>query len=128
MLQVSWQDFAGEVGDAPFIRKGQFARQFLDGHPSHVHGLLVGIVLDGELTAGGPQQVVMDRLVHPVPADGEPVVDAAQRGEDASLDAGFFGDLPDSRFLVVFLALWMALWEAPFQASAAVKAGDDRDP
>ena len=68
----------------------------------------------------------MHGLVDAVPADGEPVVDAAQRRQDLAFDAGFLGDFADRRFLVVLLALRVSLRQAPFQAAAAVKAGDNR--
>lgn len=127
-LKVFGKDFPGQVGDAPFIGEGQFAGEFLDGNPGHVHCFLVRIILDGELAARGPQEVMMNGFVDAVPADGKPVVDASQRGEDVPLDAGFLSNLADRGLLVVFLALRMPLGQAPFQASAAIKAGDDRHP
>ena len=95
--------------------KESFAGQLLDGNPRDVHGFLVGIILDGQFPARGPQQVVVHGLVDAVAADGEPVVDASQRRQDLAFDAGFLGDLADGGFLVAFLAFRMALRQAPFQ-------------
>ena len=122
------QDVPGQVSDAAFVGKGELPREFPDGHPCHVHGFLVRIVFDGELAAGGTQQIMVDGLVDTVAADGEPVVDAAQRRQDVAFDAGFFGDLADRGLLVVFLALRVALRKAPLQPSAPIKAGNDRNP
>lgn len=121
------QDFPREVGDAPFVGKGELPREFLDRYPSDVHGFLVGIVLDGEFAAGGAQQVVVHGLVHAMSADSEPVVDAAQRRQDVALDACFLGNFADCGLFVVFLALRVPLGQAPFEPSAPVKAGDDRN-
>lgn len=121
------QDFPREVGDAPFVGKGELPCEFLDGHPGHVHGFLVGIVFDGELAAGGAQQVVVHGLVHAVAADREPVVDAAQRRQDIAFDARFLRDLADCRLLVVLFAFRVALGKAPLQPATPVKAGDNRD-
>ena len=123
-----WQDFPGQVRDAAFIGKGKLARQLLDGHPRHVNGLLVRIVFDGELPAGGAQEVVVHSLVDAVPADREPVVDTAQRSQDAAIYAGFLGDLADGSLFVVFVAFRVPLRQAPLQPSAPVKAGNYRDP
>lgn len=127
-LKVFGKDFPGEVGDPALIGKGQFAGEFLDGNPCHIHRFLVRIVLDGELAACGPEEVVVNRLVDPVAADGKPVVNASQRRQDVSFDARFLGNLADRGLLVVFLALRMPLGQAPFQTPAAIKAGDDRHP
>lgn len=71
---------------------------------------------------------MVDRFVDPVAADRKPVVNASEGREDVPLDAGFLGDFPYRGLLVVFLALRMALGQAPFQTSAAVKAGNNRNP
>ncbi len=122
------QDVPGQVGNSAFIGKGEFPGEFPDGYPSYVHGFMVGIVFNGEVPAGGTQQVVVNSLVDPVPADGEPVIDAAQRGQDVALDAGFLGNFADGCLFVVFLALRMTLREAPLEPPAPVNAGDDRNP
>lgn len=121
------QDFPREVGDAPFVGKGELPREFMDGHPSDVNGFLVGIVLDGKFTAGGAQQVVVHGLVHAMAADREPVVDAAQRRKDVAFDACFLGNFADCGLFVVFFALRVPLGQAPFQPSAPIEAGDDRN-
>lgn len=119
--EVAGQDLACEVGDAPLIGEGKLPGQLLDGDPGNVHGLLVGIVLDGQFTAGGTQQVVVHGLVDPVPADGKPVVDAAQGGQDGALDAGFLGDFSDRRLFIVLFALRVALGQAPLEASPRLR-------
>ncbi len=43
----------------------------------------------------------MHRLVDAAAFGDEPVVDAAERGQDLSADTGFFGDLADRGFLGV---------------------------
>lgn len=127
-LKMFGQDFPREVGDAPLVGKGELPCEFLDGHPGDVHCFLVGIVLDGEFAARGAQQVMVHGLVHAVPADSEPVVDAAKRRQDVSFDAGFLGNLANCRLLVVLFAFRMPLRQAPLQPSAPVKAGNDCNP
>ncbi len=79
-LEVFGQDFPGKIGDTPLIGKGQFAGQFLEGNPGGIDGLLIGIVLDGQLSTGRPQEEMVDGFVDPVPAHGEPGVPGAMRG------------------------------------------------
>src|SRR5688572_23490863 len=128
MLEVFGQYFAGKVRNAAFVRKGEFPGEFVDGYPGNIHRFLVRIVLDGELAPGSAQQVVVDRLVDPVAAYGEPVVDAAQRSQDFSVNAGLFGDFAHGGLLVVFPPLGMAFRQAPFQTAAPIKAGNNRNP
>src|SRR6476661_7361868 len=101
---VFGQDFPGEVRDAALIREGELAGQFVERDPGDVDGFLVRIVLDGQFPTGGLQEVVVDGLVHAVPADGKPVVDASERRQDLAFDPGFLRDLADRGFLVAFLA------------------------
>lgn len=122
------KDFACQVGDAAFIGKRKLAGKLVDGNPGNINRFLVRIVFDGELTAGGAQEVVVHGLVHAVPADGKPVVDAAQRGQDVTVDAGFLGNLTDRGFLVVLPALRVALGQAPLKPSAPIKAGNNGYP
>lgn len=126
--EVLGKDFAGQVGDAAFIGERKLARKLVDGNPGNINRFLVRIVFDGEFAAGGAQQVVVHCLVHPVPADGKPIIDAAQRGQNVTVDAGFLGNLTDRGFLVILPALGVALGQAPLQPSAPVKAGNNRYP
>ncbi len=122
------KDFACQVGDAAFIGERKLAGKLVDGNPGNINRFLVRIVFDGEFTASGAQQVVVHCLVDAVPADGKPVIDAAQRSQDVTVDTGFLGNLTDRGFLVVLLALRMPLGQAPLQPSAPVKAGNNRNP
>lgn len=126
--EVLGKDFACQVGDAAFIGERKLAGKLVDGNPGNINRFLVRIVFDGEFTAGGAQQVVVHCLVDAVPADGKPVIDAAQRGKDVTVDTGFLGNLTDRGFLVVLPAFRMTLRQAPLQPSAPVKAGNNRNP
>ena len=128
MLEVLGKDFPGEVGDAALIGEGQAAPQVRQRNPGHVHRLVVRIIFDGEVAAAGFEQEMVHGFVDAVAAHGEPVVNTAQRSQDAAVDSGLLGNLADRGRLVVFTVFRMAFRQAPFKAAAAVEAGDDGNP
>ena len=64
--------------------------QFRQRHPGDFGDL---DVLVGEFTAEKAEEIVVHGLVDASTFGHEPVVDAAQRCQDSSLNAGFFFDL-----------------------------------
>ena len=71
---------------------------------------------------------MVDRLVHPVSTDGEPVVDAAQGGQHVPGDPGLFLDFANGSLGVCLVTFGMALRQAPLKPAAPVDAGNDRNP
>src|ERR1700722_20053797 len=65
-------------------------------------------------------------FVHAPPVGDEPVVDAAQRSQDAAVNAGLFGDLADRGLLGRLAELDMAFRQRPQHPAAPVNATDER--
>ncbi len=120
------QHGAGSGDDAALIGERQVLRQRIERDPGGVDGLLVWVVLDGEVAAGGAQQEVVDELVDPVSADGEPVVDAAECGDDIAVHAGFLGDFAAGRLRGCLTEFQVAFRQAPLEPAGPVDARDDR--
>lgn len=120
------QHGAGSGDDAPLIGERQVLRQRVERDPGGVDGLLVRVVLDGEVAAGGAQQEMMDELVDAVAADGEPVVDAAEGGDDIAVHTGLLSDLAAGRLGGCLTEFQVALRQAPFEPAGPVDACDDR--
>lgn len=87
---------------------------------------MIGIVLHGEHTAGGLEEIVVHHLVDAPVGPGEPVVDRGEVAQHLSLDAGLLGDLTHGCLLRGLFTLEMALGQAPFDTPGAVAAGDHR--
>lgn len=119
--------FAGYLCDTSFVGEGEFPAEVVDVDPGDIYGFVVGVVFGGETAAGGGEEEVVDGLVDSAAGDVEPVVDGAEGGDDVAADAGFFFDFAGCGLGSGFVAFWVALGEAPFEAAAAVDAGDDGD-
>ena len=113
--------------DATLVGEGEPAVHLVEAHPRDVDGLVIGVVLDGELAAEGLEQVVVDELVHPLRRRREPVVDGAELDEHPSDDAGLLGDLAGGRLDERLAGLDVSLGEAPLDAAGPVAPRDDRD-
>ena len=112
-----------DLGQAALVGVGQPGGKLREGHPGHLADF---DVLVGELTAEEAQEVVVHGLVHAASLGDEPVVDAAQRGQHAALDAGLFCDLADRGLLGGLAELDVALGQRPQHPASAVHASDQR--
>ena len=128
LTPVSGESLPGEPGDPALVGEGEVAVGLGEEEPRDVDRLVVGVLLDGEVPAGGLEEVVVDVLVDAAVAGGEPVVDGAELDEDAALDAGLLLDLAHGRLGEGLLPLDVALRQAPLDASGPVAPGDDGDP
>ena len=117
----------GHAGDPALVGEGQVPVRVAQGQPGDVDRLVVGVVLDREVATDRLEQVVVDVLVDPPLAGGEPVVDGAELDEHAPLDAGLLGDLARRGLGQGLLALDVALGQAPLDAAGPVAAGDHGD-
>ena len=113
----------GDLGESAFVGVGQPGRQLLERHPRHFTDF---DVLVGELAAEEPHQIVVHGLVHATALGDEPVVDAAERGQHAALDAGLLGDLADRGLFGGFTEFDVALGQRPQHPAAPVDAPDQR--
>src|SRR5438445_9259332 len=71
LQQMLGENLPGQVRDTTLIGEGQAARELRDGNPRDIDGLLIRVVLDGQLAADGLEQVVVHRLVDAVARDRE---------------------------------------------------------
>ena len=91
-----------------------------------VLGLMIRVILRGQVPTHGLQKKMVDDLVDAVVVPGEPVVDRRQVTQNPARDSGLLRDLPHGRLLGGLPALQMPLGQAPLQAAAPIPTGDDR--
>ena len=80
--------------------------------------------------ADGPRliahEVVVNDLVNAAIVARKPVVDRGKVADDATVNAGLFGDLAQRRLLRGLRTLQVALGQAPLDAARPVAPGDQR--
>ena len=111
----------GHACQAPLVGVGQFVGQFRYRNPGHLGDF---DVLVAQFAAGEPHEVVVDGLVHAPAIGDEPVVDAAESGQNVSVDAGFLGDFPDGGLLGGLALFDVSLGQRPEHPSAPVHPAD----
>jgi len=113
------------VNQASLVRVGEPVGNLREGHPFDLGDLDVGV---GQFAADGPQQEVVDGLVHPPSLRDEPEVDRAETPQYLPRDPGLLSNLPDGRLLRGLSGLDVPLRQRPEQPTPAVRAPDERPP
>ena len=122
---VPYEDLTRGGDDAPLVGVGEATGDVVETHPFDLLGLVIRIVLRGEVAADRLEEEMVDDLVNTMVVTGEPVVNGSQMAQYAPRDAGLLGDLAHSRLLGRLGALQVALGKAPFEAASAVAARND---
>jgi len=113
------------VNQASLVRVGEPVGDLRKRHPFDLGDLDVGV---GQFATNGPQQEVVDGLMHPPSLGDEPEVDRAESSQYLPRDPGLLSDLPDSRLLRRLAGLDVPLGQRPEQPTPAVGAPDECPP
>ncbi len=113
----------GDGGELAFVGVRQPRPQLPQRHPRHLRDLDVGV---RQLPSEISQQIVMHSLVDAPAFRDEPVVDAAEFGEDGAAHPRLLVHLPHRRLLGRLTLLDVPLGKRPEQPAAAVRTADQR--
>lgn len=111
------------VGEFAFVGVGEPRPQLGQGHPRDLGDLDVGV---GQFATEVAEQIVVHGLVHAPALGDEPVVDAAEFGQDLAADARLLVDFAHGRFLGGLTLLDVPFGQRPQKSPAPVGAADQR--